>query len=75
MAKTLTAADIKGKVARMLKAYGRKLNDKDVPHYYNNDTANMAIGEAKAWLEQPGYEITPRTKKAIENWCDKIRYY
>lgn len=75
MAKKITATDIKAKVLRTLKAYGRKLNDKNVPHYFNEATSRMAIDEAKAYLTDPDYIVAPAAVKAIENWCANIKYY
>ncbi|QFR55751.1 hypothetical protein JC221_105 [Yersinia phage JC221] len=73
---TLTVADIKAKVKAMLKAYGvAKLNDKSLPHWMNEENAKMAIGEAKGLLTDDRYEVSPKTVKAINAWCDTLKYY
>lgn len=71
----ITATEIKAKVKALLKAYGRKLNDKEMPHFYNDKTANMAIAEAQAYLNDSRFEVSPQARKSIESWCVTIRYY
>lgn len=69
MKRQLTAADVKANVKRTLSAYGRKLNDKNMPYYFNDATCRMARDEALAYLEDDRFEFTPRARTAIKNWA------
>lgn len=73
MKRQMTAADVKANVKRTLAAYGRKLNDKTMPYYFNDATFRMAKDEALAYLSDDRFEFTPRARKAVENWAADLK--
>ncbi|AFA44598.1 hypothetical protein RaK2_00325 [Klebsiella phage vB_KleM_RaK2] len=75
MAREVNAGDIKAAVLRTLKAYGRKLNDRNVPYYFLAATHKMAIAEARGWLNDRSTVKSTRTRNAIERWIKELNHF